>query len=359
MSKDFQIVNIEILPLTLPLSEPFSIASGEQPEVRNVLLKITLGNGIIGLGEAAPFPAVCGETQESSMNAILSVRENLLNADIRNWKKISASISKSLVNNYAALCCIQMALTDALCKSYHIPLGVLFGGASDSLTTDMTVTSSDIEHAEYSAKAIINRGIRTIKIKTGGQDVNLDFQRIKCIKEAAPEALLSVDGNCGYSLIKAIELVDMLAKNGISILFFEQPLPRDQWKEMAILAKETGIKIAADESARNAQDVLKIAESRCAHVINIKLMKCGLFEAMKMTEIAKAAGLELMIGGMVETILSMTFSAHFAAGTGGFKYADLDTPLFIPSHPFKGGFSLQGDIITVNNNIPGHGVELA
>lgn len=359
MSKDFLIRSIEVFPLNLALTEPFSIALGEQPEVRNVLLKITLGNGIIGLGEAAPFPAVSGETQQSAMHAIHLIKDNLVNADIRNWKKISSDIALLLANNYSALCCVQMALVDALSKCYKISLGVLFGGASNTLTTDMTVTSSDIEHATYSAKAIVKRGIRTIKIKTAGKDVNLDFERIKCIREAAPEALLSVDGNCGYSLIKAIELVDMLAKEGISILFFEQPLPREQWKEMAILAKESGIKIAADESARNAQDVLKIAEARSAHVINIKLMKCGLLEAIKMTEIAKAAGLELMIGGMVETILSMTFSAHFAAGTGGFKYADLDTPLFIPSHPFKGGFSLSGDIIKIDNDIPGHGVELA
>ena len=61
---------------------------------------------------------------------------------------------------------------------------------------------------------------------------------------------------------------------------------------------------------------------------------------------------------MVETILSMSFSAHFAAGIGGFHYADLDTPLFIKSHSFAGGFQYDGEIVKIDLSKAGHGVEL-
>jgi L-alanine-DL-glutamate epimerase-like enolase superfamily enzyme len=358
MPIDSLIQSISISPLDLPLTEPFSIATGKQDEVKNVLIQVYLTNGIVGLGEAAPFPAVNGETQEGAISCLEKIKGDLVGKDIRSWKKILENHSNSFFHHHSALCGLQMALADAVSRYYEIPLSVLFGGSSDTLKTDMTITASDVEHAEYSAKAILNRGINTIKIKTTGQNIELDFERVKAIKNAAPSADLIIDGNCGYTLRSAIELIDRLEKENISLLFLEQPLPREQWKEMAILAKESSTKIAADESARDAKDVLRIVNDRSAHVINIKLMKCGLFEAQRMVEIAKAAGLELMIGGMVETILSMSFSAHFAAGAGGFHYADLDTPLFIKSHPFTGGFVLKGDIIKLDLDCPGHGVHL-
>jgi L-alanine-DL-glutamate epimerase-like enolase superfamily enzyme len=88
-------------------------------------------------------------------------------------------------------------------------------------------------------------------------------------------------------------------------------------------------------------------------------MKCGVVEALTMWSLARAAGLELMVGGMVESVLAMSASAHLAAGLGGFTYADLDTPLFIASHPFKGGLKYTGSRLDLDADAPGHGVTLA
>ena len=75
-----------------------------------------------------------------------------------------------------------------------------------------------------------------------------------------------------------------------------------------------------------------------------------------MATIARAAGLGLMIGGNVESILAMTVSACFAAGLGGFEFADLDTPLFMAENPFEGGYALDGGRISVAHITSGHGV---
>jgi L-alanine-DL-glutamate epimerase-like enolase superfamily enzyme len=64
-----------------------------------------------------------------------------------------------------------------------------------------------------------------------------------------------------------------------------------------------------------------------------------------------------MIGGNVESILGMTMSACFAAGLGGFCFADLDTPLFLATNPFAGGFELTGGTVSVAHLQAGHGVE--
>ena len=71
-----------------------------------------------------------------------------------------------------------------------------------------------------------------------------------------------------------------------------------------------------------------------------------------------SAGVKLMIGGMVESPLAMSFSAHLAAGLGGFSYVDLDTPMFMKEHPFSGGFEQQGARLSVAHVKAGHGVSL-
>ena len=63
-----------------------------------------------------------------------------------------------------------------------------------------------------------------------------------------------------------------------------------------------------------------------------------------------------MIGGNIESILAMTMSACFAAGLGGFAFADLDTPLFLAGNPFEGGYRMDGGRISVAHIDAGHGV---
>jgi L-Ala-D/L-Glu epimerase len=111
-------------------------------------------------------------------------------------------------------------------------------------------------------------------------------------------------------------------------------------------------------SARSEHDVRELVSRRAADAINIKLMKSGVAGSLAMIEAAKAGGLRLMIGGMVESILAMTFSAQMAAGSGGFSWVDLDTPMFIANNPFKGGFTQDGERLSVAHIDRGCGVEI-
>ena len=63
-SGTFQIAAIDVFDADLALIEPFGIATGAQVVARNVFVRITLADGAQGWGEAAPFPAVNGETRE-------------------------------------------------------------------------------------------------------------------------------------------------------------------------------------------------------------------------------------------------------------------------------------------------------
>ena len=137
---------------------------------------------------------------------------------------------------------------------------------------------------------------------------------------------------------------------------FEQPTPAGDLDALRRVREQGRVPVAADESAKNARAVGVLAREHAADVINIKLMKSGVAEALDMVGAARAAGLGLMVGGMVETELCMTASACFAGGLGGFSFVDLDTPLFMAERPLAGGFEQQGPRLTVDQNQAGHGV---
>jgi L-alanine-DL-glutamate epimerase-like enolase superfamily enzyme len=136
----------------------------------------------------------------------------------------------------------------------------------------------------------------------------------------------------------------------------EQWLPRDDYAGLRALGVESGWLVAADESVTSAEDATQLAKAGAVHVFNIKLMKEGVGAALGIVEVARRHHLQLMIGGNVESILAMTVSACFAAGTGGFRFADLDTPLFLATNPFTGGYEVNGGTVSVAHVISGHGV---
>jgi L-alanine-DL-glutamate epimerase-like enolase superfamily enzyme len=349
---------LEVETLDMPLREPFAIATGTQMVANNLLVRITLADGTVGLGEAAPFPAVSGETQRDAAAALLSCRSALLYEDGRRLRALSQKLSALCPGQPAARCAVEQALLDAWLRHHGLPMWSYFGGSGTELETDMTITLSSREHAIASALAIKERGIRDFKVKVGAGSLGAEVERLRAIHQAVPEARLLLDANGGYTADEALELLSRLAESELPILLLEQPVAAEDREGLLRVAQSSRVPICADESARTVDDVLWLVKNRAAHAINVKLMKNGIWESLAMYYVARAAGLKLMIGGMVEGILSMSVSAHFAAGLGGFSYVDLDTPMFIADHPFVGGFTQHGSHLSVAAVAAGHGVEL-
>jgi L-Ala-D/L-Glu epimerase len=359
--------SVEVAPLDIPLHVPFGIAGGAQAMANNVLLTIELADGTRGFGEAAPLPPYNGETQADALSALRSAREWLVSRDARNWRELGAEFERrSAIRSGSARCALEMALLDALTRSDGLPLWKFFGAADGlgregpppELETDMTVTTGTPGEAADAARDIKRRGIRLIKVKVGGpKGAAHDLARLAAIHEVAPEAPLILDGNAGVTRAAATELVRGLKARGIAPALLEQWLSKDDLDGMRALREESGWLVAADESVTTREDAERVAFAHAADVINIKLMKGGIAAALAIAVVAKREGLGLMIGGNVESILAMTTSACFAAGLGGFRFADLDTPLFLAANPFSGGFAMDGGQISVAHIQAGHGVE--
>jgi L-alanine-DL-glutamate epimerase-like enolase superfamily enzyme len=350
--------SVRVAALDIPLLEPFGISKGSLEVAANALVTVELADGTLGYGEAAPFPAYNGETQSGALS-LLSVAANWLpGRDAANWKAIASEFRLSGGPACgSALCALETALLDAVNRRDGISLWRYFGGTGTELETDMTVTTGNPAQAREAARLIRLRGIRMIKAKVGGPGgPEADVDRISAILEAAPGSPLVLDGNGAIGRAEASRLARGLKARGITPALLEQWLPKDDLDGMRALGAETGWTVAADESVTSADDARLVARSRAAQVINIKLMKAGISEALDVVSVARQAGIGLMIGGNIESILAMTVSASFAAGLGGFSYADLDTPLFLAENPFEGGFTLEGSRISVAHIEAGHGV---
>lgn len=345
-------------PLDLALLEPFGISGGAQAAANNVLVSVELADGTRGYGEAAPLPPYNGETQAQALTALGWARGWIIGRDARGWEALGREFRAGEgASSGSGLCALETALLDALARHDGVPLWRFFGGAGTELETDMTVTTGSVESAAAAARAIRARGIRMIKVKVGGSaGVAFDLARVRAIHEASPDAPLILDGNAGFTRSAAADLVRGLKVAGIAPALLEQWLPKDDLDGMRALGAESGWLVAADESVASAADAERLVAARAADVINIKLMKAGVATALAIAATARAGGIGLMIGGNVESILAMTMSACFAAGQGGFQFADLDTPLFLAENPFAGGYELQGGIISVAHVKAGHGV---
>jgi len=143
--------------------------------------------------------------------------------------------------------------------------------------------------------------------------------------------------NEGWSLESALEKMPRY-RDEYSIEFFEQPLPKADLAGYRRLMAESSSTVIVDESVTCAEDIIKWAG--LCHGVNLKLMKSGgIGESLKMIRAARAAGLRVMLGCMVESSLGITAAAQIAPLV---DYCDLDGNLLIANDPFDGVKGLGG-----------------
>lgn len=341
MATGTRIRSIEVEPLDIPLVEPFVIAIGRLDRVRNVLVTVSLENGVVGYGEAAPLEPINGEDQATVLATLRSYGPRLIGRDVLAWRAIARDLAGIYAAQAAARTGLEMAVIDAAAKCQGVPLWQWLGGAGDAVETDISIPIVDPGHAARSARAIAARGVRTIKIKVGSGIVE-DVARVVAVRAAAPGCALTLDANQGYGATAAVELIVRLRSDGVAIALFEQPVHRRDHAGLRFVAEHAGVPVAADESVTCAHDVIALAALGACHVVNLKLMKGGVVEALDIVAACRATHLGLMIGGMIESRLAMGCSAQLAAGLGGFRFVDLDTPLLLAEDPFEGGHRLEG-----------------
>jgi len=328
--------------LEAPLYQPFRVSSGQHDSLETILFMIELRDGTKGYGEAAVATHITGETIPQTLKNLKSIALWLRGQAIEDYLDISAQLHERLPHNKCAVAAAEMAIFDALTRYLHIPLWRLWTSAPQRLCTDITIVIADLEETMARAKTFKSQGFRAFKIKIG-RDMDMDYKRVVAVCSIAPRSQIILDANQGYTARQTLQFLKSLSKAGIVPDLIEQPVPKADWEGLKQVTRQSKVCVCADESSSSLADALRIIKEKAAGAINVKLMKTGLVHALEISRLAHGAGVKLMIGGMMESNLSMSASAHLAAGLGYFDFIDLDTPFFIKGEQSRNPFlSAQG-----------------
>jgi L-alanine-DL-glutamate epimerase-like enolase superfamily enzyme len=357
----------EITVQNLSVHTPFAIAGGTMESASCAILELSDDEGNKGLGEAAPFAAVTGERIGQTADAI---RELCASLDTCNPEQGVARLALAARDRKiprSALCAVECAVLDLIACRRKIPLWRLFGTPRTSnhhlppIKTDITVPVMGPEKIPDFLEKFSIHQFDTFKVKVSGA-VDQDLAAVRAVatwsQKNRPSFRIVLDGNQGFNLKSASQLLAGLGRVNIKPMCFEQPLPRDDLRGLASLSSSTDVPVLLDESVTTVSDVMAAHAARAGSMINIKITKSGVLESLRMIATARSVGLGLMIGGMLETEIAMGFSLHMAAGLGGFDLIDLDTPFFIDRRlTVKSPWHVPSALLPVSND-PGSGATL-
>jgi L-Ala-D/L-Glu epimerase / N-acetyl-D-glutamate racemase len=320
---------------TLRLAETFVISRESHDESRVVEVEVRRGV-VSGFGEAAPIERY----EESAESALAWLREVELGDDPWALDEIAERLPPG---QQAARAAVDAALHDLQGKLTGLPVWKLLGLRREGPPTSWTVWLGDPDAMARRAEAAERRGFRRLKLKLGGRD-GLDLERVRSVR-AATAVPLQVDVNEYWSLPEALELLPQMP-----IEYCEQPLPAGD-PEGATLKARSPLPIYVDEDCHTLADVAACAER--AHGINIKLAKSGgIREAVRMAVAARALGLGVMLGCMVESGLGIAAGAAVASLM---DHVDLDGNLLLAEDPWPGVEFRDG--VQHPANSPGLGVD--
>jgi len=314
--------------LSLPLDTGFTISRGTTETVENVLVRLEDGRGTVGTGAAAPS-AYYGEdadSVEAVLPELLAAAESV--GDPANAQRIEAEIADIAPDSPAARAAVSIAVHDLAARQAGEPLYSRLGlDPVGAPATSFTIGIDPPAEMASKAQRAVAAGHTVLKVKLGTDD---DRARIDAVRRVAPGARIRVDANADWTAEEAIEKSDWLANAGVE--FVEQPVPADDIDGLARVAREGFLPVAADETCVTAADVPAVADA--TDIVVVKLMKCGgIRPAIRQIETARAHGLDVMLGCMVETNAAIAASWHLSPLA---DYADLDGSLLLADDPYDG-----------------------
>lgn len=316
--------------LSIPIHVPFTISRESLPRAEIALVELQNAAGLRGLGECAPFPSLTHDTIAQASRLALGLLDEIRAASSREaLLRLEALREEVVKQSITAFVGVEMALWDLLAREEGRSLAELWGTSQQrSLSTDITLPIMEPTAVPKFWELFASHRFPIVKVKVSGH-VERDVELIEALRRLLPAGVeLTLDGNQGYRVQEAIRLVHELGLRDCRPLFFEQPLPEDDEKGLESLSARLPIPVCVDETVRSLADAQRVIQKKLAHMINVKIMKSGIKEALAIIECARQAKIPLMIGGMLESEVATGVSLQMACGTGAIAFADLDTPFF-------------------------------
>ncbi|WP_415784015.1 dipeptide epimerase [Deinococcus saxicola] len=311
--------------LELHTAQPFGIARWTNSIYPRTIVTLTQ-DGISGRGEAAPN-AFYGETR-GTVEAVLPLLTGAL-TDPWDWDGLHAGLSARMPQGHPSVkCALEMAALEYCAVSVDLPVWRLLGLSPAPLPrSSYTVSLADIPEMRRQAREALAAGHTVLKVKLGSRR---DEAILEALRGEAPDVALRVDANAAWTRPQARRMLGVLDAARVDLV--EQPLAADDLAGHAELRRLSRVPLVADESLHHVRDVIALAEAFDG--VNLKLAKLGgPLQALAALRLARAHGLSVMIGCMIESSLGIAAAAHLA---GLCDWADLDGALLLEDDPFTG-----------------------
>ena len=331
--------------MDMPLAVPYTIAYETVTETSNIILKLVTDTGLTGWGCAAPDITVTGETPEDVILAMDTIVKDMLKGRSPfSIARITHDLKQIIPQASSTIAMVDMALYDIMARKAGLPLYQLLGGFRHEIPTSITIGIVSLDETLEQAERHLKNGFSILKLK-GGLDLSQDIEKVLKLREKlGKDFLLRFDANQGYTFKESVSFMESIKTANLEII--EQPTSQKVDERLGRVTRAVSVPVMADESLKTLKDAFRLASNDVIDMINIKLMKVGgLFESQHINSVAKAAGLEVMIGCLDECALGISAGLHFALSRANIEFADLDGHLDLLNDPFSGLFHLKNGIL--------------
>ena len=333
-------MQLEIEILELRTRFEFRIAHGAHQRYHNALVRLT-HDGLTGLGEGSASHYY-GETPEMMVEA-LRTWTPLLGDDPFALDAIEARLDAALQGHHAARAALEMALHDWIGQRLGTPVWKLLGlDRSRTPVSCVTLGMADPETMERKLDEV--RDFPVIKVKLGAPGDVDNLRRVR----ARYRGRLQVDANAAWTAAEAVRVLRSIEPLDVDLV--EQPVARGDLDGLRWVRERSPIPVFADESVHRLADIGVLAGR--VDGVNLKIMKCGgLREMQRMIHAARAHGMRVMLGSMIESSLGLSAAAQLAPLVDAL---DLDGHWLLAEDPFEGAPRERGVIAL--SELPGLGV---
>jgi len=327
----------------LPTRRPFTISRGTTTVQATLIVELEQ-DGVRGYGEA-PECTYYGASIEKIISALEQVRPQVEAARLDRPEAFWRQMQPWLESSSFAQCALDIAAHDLWGKFRGAPVWKLWGLSIDRCPpTDYTIGIDPIDVMVQKMQEF--PGWPIYKIKLGTRE---DVEIVRALRRHT-EAVFRVDANCAWDAAETLDKAQALKPLGVE--FIEQPLPPEQWQDMAEVCRQSALPIMADESCQCEGDV-----DRCAghfHAINIKLPKCGgLTPARRMITRARQLSMKVMVGCFADSTVGISAIAQLLPLL---DYADMDGALLLAKDVAMGVRIERGRVVYPEE--PGCGIRL-
>ena len=312
---DFEIKNVEVFSLNIPLKKPIKMSGITVQNAENIIVKITSNNNLYGWGEASSAPTMTGEFVEGMYAAGKFIKNQLIGMKIKKLFDINALKKLPIYENKGTLSAFEMALIDLILKEEKTSFQKFFGlRERNDIPIIQMVAGSDLDEEILNVKQAISNGFNCFKIKIGSSNnYKYDLERCtKIISSVDSSCIFSADANEGYTNEDALNFA-LEAKN-CGLKFFEQPIPSKDLDFMNIITTKSSVPICSDEGVHSKKDIDDIINNRTSNGVSLKTIKLGgIVDVLNCAIFANENNISVNLAGKVaETSISSYAIANIA-----------------------------------------------